>query len=113
QVAVEGKDTQSRRYAQTSKDIEVYGLEVESILAQVFIKERREQEQASRACQAGEKTKETGQPPLPTTHAIETEQGQEHKQRLIIGGSKKECSGKHRVIKHRAVRPFVVEILGC
>src|SRR5438128_2294861 len=106
-IAVEGEGPQSCGYTQATEDINACLLKMETMLAQVLdinacllkmetmlaqvlIKERDEQEQASRACQAGKKAKQTGQPPLPSTHRIETEQGQKQEQRLVISGSKKE-----------------------
>ncbi len=94
-IAVEGEGTQSCWYTQATQHINAYLLEMEMMLAQVLIKERHKQEQASRARQAGKKAKQADQLPLPTAHIIETEEGQKQEQRLVISGSKKECCGKY------------------
>src|SRR2546421_5046027 len=111
QVAVEGKDAETRRHAYAAEDIKAHGFQSEIVLAQVFIEEGQEQEKSRRASQTGEQTKETDQPPMTLAHMIDTEYTKTQKERFIIGCSKEESRGKYGEIQNRTVGAFGTEIL--
>jgi len=68
--------------------------------AQVYIDYRKEQEDASRPCEACQKSKDTCKPEATMTELAEAQKRQAEEKRLVVGRNEKEAAWKDREIEH-------------